>query len=439
LRIISNVIDDEVLHEESTDENPTLFVRTNSSGTTLTGDDLIYSIYKSIFPEAKNLIENIGINFITPTQVLSIVSRIVASDLENTLYVKKMNVKDFQRRIRDEEFKGNLRTLIESNEIEALFKHAIDILSCKHNSLLDGEIPPVIIKHFIKRDQDLFLFFVYWLHVNKMSISEKMQLKMVAKIFSFVWFDFSNVPLLWKENITNQSFWNEPLNELFWWNGEHGIHFLIKPQLLRDYYSLSQIENLFKTDDKHKWGLWEEGVGKKILHYYNQIKPTQDISLEIANRYFWEFIGKIQHNKQLVLFAQRNYINSTFKEFNQMDEIEDTNVPWDWDHIYPSEWVYRKVYCNRAIKDWNNTNGNFRAISLEHNRSRGNKQSPKNISEAQERDFSFILENDWEFWQNIDNRIYDDNIHYHFRAITTRMINIYQKFWDDFKINHLII
>ncbi len=142
LTIKSNIIENRVLNEENDTENPVLFVRINSAGTTLTGDDLIYSIYKSLFPEAKNLIENIGLNFISPTQVLSLVSRIVASDMESKRFVKKMNVRDFQRRIKNEEFKSRLKTLIETGEIEKLFAQAIEILSCKHNSLFDGEIPP---------------------------------------------------------------------------------------------------------------------------------------------------------------------------------------------------------------------------------------------------------------------------------------------------------
>ena len=122
-----------------------------------------------------------------------------------------------------------------------------------------------------------------------------------------------------------------------------------------------------------------------------------------------------------------------------MEEIEDSNVPWDWDHIYPNSWVYNMKYCEQVIRDWNGTNGNFRAISLEHNRSRSNQQSPKNISETNEREYSYIQENDWEYWKNIDDRIWDKSkAIFHFRAVTTRMINIYENFWKDLKLNELI-
>lgn len=441
IKIKSNIIDNRVLNEENDTENPVLFVRINSAGTTLTGDDLIYSIYKSIFPEARNLIENIGLHFIVPTQVLSFVSRIIASDLENHSYIKKMNVRDFQRRIKNEEFKIRLKNLIEAREFESLFKQAIEILSCEHNSLFKGKIPPVIIKQLIRKNQgELFLFFVYWLHINKFDLSEHVQLKMVAKLLSFAWFDFANVQRLWNERIDKVSFWDEPLNELICWDKKDGIHFLITPDLLRKYYSQPQIENMFLETNKHRFGLWEEGEGENIIQYYNRVK-SEEFDLQTANDYFWKFIGRIQHNKQLILFAQRDYINSTFADYNQMDDVDDTNVPWDWDHIYPDSWVYNMKYCEQIIREWNGTNGNFRAISLEQNRSESNSISPKiRLENSENRECSFIFENDLEHWQKIDDRIWDKGkAIIHFRAITTRMINIYEKFWNDLKINELIV
>jgi hypothetical protein len=437
LQIKSNIIEDRVLQEENETENPTLFVRINSSGTTLNGDDLIYSIYKAIFPEAKNLMENIGLDFIAPTQVLSLASRIVASKLDNNKYVKKINVRDFQRRITKDEFKEGLKNQIQTQQLKDLFAQAIAIISCEDNSLFEGQVPPVIIKQFIKRNQDLFLFFVYWLHINKIELTDQIKLKMVAKLMTFAWFDFDNIPRLWNEKINNKQFWKEPLNELIWWDDKYGIHFLIQPDLLKEYYLQPKVENRFINKDEDRWGLLEDGVGTEIKKYYNDVK-TKNYDVPTANEYFYKFIGRIQHNRQLVLLAQREYINATFGDYNQMDDMDDTNVPWDWDHIYPSEWVYRKGTCNQSIRDWNNSNGNFRAISLEQNRSESNADSPKKrLAPSEIREYSFVKE-DWLYWQNIDDRIWNHEVQNHFRAITTRMINIYEKFWNDFKIAELI-
>ena len=436
--ILSNTIEQKVLNEESTTEDPTLFVRMNSAGTTLTNDDLIYSIYKAKFPESKTLIEDVGLNFIPPTQVLSLVIRMVAAHLNENSYTKKLNTRDFQRQIADNRFENNLQKIIVGKCAKDIFEQAIDILSCKTNPLFVGEIPPVVVKQFIKDKQEIFLFFIYWLYIHSNvneKFTDKTKLRMAGKLYTFAWFDFGNIKELWKEKILENNFWDEPLNKLM--NGKDGIHFLIESNLLREYYQQPQIEKLFKDSDEHRWGLHEDGVGGKIKQYFNNIK-SEIIPIDIANTYFWTFISKIQHNKQLILFAQRNYINSAFEDYNQMENIEDTHVPWDWDHIYPSEWVYNRRNCNQAIRDWNNANGNFRAISLEHNRSRGNSQAPKDISDPEEQEFSFIQSNDWEHWQNIDNRILGDEIQNHFRAITTRTINIYEKFWNDLKIHELI-
>ncbi|KAA6337058.1 hypothetical protein EZS27_014832 [termite gut metagenome] len=433
-----DVVSNDVLKEEEDVENPTLFVRINSSGTTLSGDDLIYSIYKATFPETKDLVEKAGMNFIAPTQVISLASRIAWAELNENTYPQKMNVRDFQRRIKDKNFKNKLQELIETNAIGELFSRAINILCCKNNPLFCGEIPPIIIKQLINKSQELFLFFVYWLHLHKDNPNNERQLLMAAKLLVFSWFEFVNIPRLWEEYIQEKDFWEESLNKFIWWDGKDGIHFLIPPELLRNYYQQPQIETLFLENDEHKWELREEGIDSSIVEYFNKVKSDK-FELEKANEYFWKPIRILQQKKQMILFAQREYINSVFGDYNQMDDLEDTNVPWDWDHIYPNSWVYHKLYCEPIIKDWNNTNGNFRAISLEQNRSESNALSPKERLSSSEEQKYFFIQNDWAHWQLIDERIWDkDKAIEHFRAITTRMINIYEKFWNDFRISELI-
>ena len=435
--VLSNVIQDKVLNDDNEGENPTLFVRINSSGTTLTGDDLNYSIYKSLFPKGKDLIESAGLHFVEPTQVLSLASRIVASDLEDHIYIKKMTVRDFQRRIKNEDFKDGLINLIESNELKERFAQAIEILSCRSNALFGGEVPPVIVKQLIKKNQDVFLFLVYWLHCFQHQFTDEIKLKMAAKSFTFSWFNFGNFQEFWNQKITSSDFWSEPLNELLWWNNKDGAEFLTDPQLLRKYYAQSKVFEMFRDKSPERWKLLRDGTGEELVKFYETVK-NENYTPEKIDEFFTEFVGKIRHNRPLILLAQRDYINATFGDYNQMDDIEDTNVPWDWDHIYPSEWVYRKQYCNQGIKDWNNTNGNFRALALEQNRSEGNIESPKSrLTQEEKRELSFVNE-DWFYWQKVENRIWDDNIEDHFQGITSRMINIYEKFWNDFKIGELI-
>lgn len=84
----------------------------------------------------------------------------------------------------------------------------------------------------------------------------------------------------------------------------------------------------------------------------------------------------ISQNRELLLFAQREYLNQKFPNYDpaQRGMWEQHNRPWDLDHIVPQDWINNKRgnfrdYC----KKWLWKNGNFAAISFEANRSKNNQ------------------------------------------------------------------
>ena len=436
IEIHANVVSEEVVQQENQEENPTLFQRINSSGTTLSGDDLIYSIYKTIFPGTKDIVEGIGLSFIPPTQVISLITRIAVSDTENDRFVKKLNIRDFQNKIKDKNFRDKLEGFVNGQDIRTAIDTALDILSCKNIDEYKNEVPPVVIKSFIKRNQDLFLTLVYWLYKNNTELTSQLKFKIAGKIYLFHLFNFSNIKALWEAEILNKDFWIESVNEYIWWGDVDGINFITPPHLLENFYKIPEVLTRFETVAADRWGLLESN--NEIKDYFESIKDCE-IDDETANKYFEHFIGNIRGTRLLVLLAQRKYVNDKFIDFNQLEDFDDTNTPWDWDHIYPSEWVKSKSNINNGIRDWNNTNGNFRVLSLDQNRSESNSLSPKLRLESElNKKISFVSNSDYQYWEQIEGRIYGEQIDNHFYAITTRMINIYKKFWDDFKIEEFI-
>lgn len=434
-KIHADIVNEEVIQQENTEENPTLFQRINSSGTTLSGDDLIYSIYKTIFPETKQIVENIGINFIPPTQVISLITRMAVSDLEDHRFVKKLNIRDFQNKTKEVQFCDKLREFLNGGKIMKAIDLALDILSCENRREFVGKIPPVIVKSLIKRNQDLFLFLVHWLYKNGKGLSEEVKFKIASKVYLFHFFHFANIKELWNQEIQNENFWEESVKQYIWWDGEDGINFITPPVLIKNFYKIPEVLERFKNDDSESW--WLIKSNNEIKDYFEKIKGYE-IDLETSNKYFASFIDNIRDARLLVILAQREYVNKNFEDFNQLEDFDDTNTPWDWDHIYPSEWVYRKQ-INQVIRDWNNTNGNFRVLSLDQNRSEGNSLSPKARLESQNnKNISFVLSSDYKYWTELDHPIKTNQIDNHFYAITTRMINIYKRFWDDFKIQEFI-
>lgn len=150
-----------LLDSDSNDsqENPTLFVRFNSAGTELKGEELIYSIYKSIMPETKSLVEEAGLSFVPPSRMIVLASRLVLSTLRNS-YVPKITASQFQREIKKDDFRNKLINLINNCDLnlKSIVECAIDILKFNDN------IPDYIVKDFIKKCPEGFFLLMNWLY-----------------------------------------------------------------------------------------------------------------------------------------------------------------------------------------------------------------------------------------------------------------------------------
>lgn len=143
-------------------------------------------------------------------------------------------------------------------------------------------------------------------------------------------------------------------------------------------------------------------------------------------------------NKSLISFSQRGYLNRNFSEYNSMESLEDSSVPWDWDHIYPASWVSNKRVKYFSIRYWTWSIGNYRALSLEQNRAESNNLSPaERLSDKDIRTASFVFDNDYKYWSQIVQHTDDQEIsaRNHLNAVLTRMINIYEKYWIDLNMD----
>ncbi len=435
------VVKQEILKEddEQTEEDPTLFVRLNSSGTRIAGEELIYSIYKASFPEAKKLVENIGASFVAPSLVISLVSRLALTEINQDNYPYSISVNDFRKRIKDENFKSKLRKLIgtESNSpASLLFNRAFEILLSKN----DFAMPPVLVKSIVKGSPDLFLLLLQWIKLHDEETNKEVRKSILATLTALTWFGRDNtkyVRELWSY-ISSNDFWSKRILSVPYLNKKDFIMYpMIQPSTLRDYLLQSVVEeninwgNLYPTSDSEIMKTY-----KSILN----IELNQTADIDNVTKEIWDnFTNKLFWCKPLVLFAQREYINKSFGEFNQMENLEDTNTPWDWDHIYPDSWVYYQKNVFPLTRKWNRSIGNFRALSLEENRSENNSLSPyERLLEVQLQ--SFIKENDWKFWSKIQNRIYDketEKIKIHLSAVIHRFCNIYEEWYSALNVGEL--
>ena len=306
----------------------------------------------TIYPEAKNLVEKSQeiLSFVAPTQIIALATRIAWSETNDNKYARKLSVKQFQGLRKDAQFMEKLNALV--RDTEEVFKPAIDVLLARDTlSETGGGLPPVLVKQFAVKSQDLFYAFLYWLRQHKgQPIDAELQSRMLAKLLALSWFGFGV-----KERKFVEENWHKLIKQNFWTYPLMEYPVDLSPQALFD-------------------SKWE--------------------SLSDCQRHWRKMASE---RRELVLFAQRQFINAEFGDFNQMENLEDSNVPWDFDHIYPTAWVYKKWNVPQSIKNWLWKIGNIRAISLEQNRSESDHVSPGRLSDEVQRKNSFVLENDWCF------------------------------------------
>ena len=411
--------------------DPTLFIRINSEGTRLEGEELIYSIYKSICPETKSLVESLSQNIISPAKTITLISKLAYAGINNGSYINNISVRRFQTLILDSgsdpdsdfSFKTELLkyigTDVENSKIKVLYDKAIDILSKA------GLVPAVVIRQLIATKTELFLLLLYWLNRNYVrDINDSEKSYICARFYHIAWFGNTElfVRKMW-DIVDRPDFWQTSVND-----GEFIEYPLISPELLKQFFEekiLSRNKDYTLTADKFPeiWDFWARGIGSE------QIAPEQ-LYARIENG--WNsFVQTVRTNRLLILLAQAPYINKQFPEFNQLNRLEETDTPWDWDHIYPSDWVYRKWSIHPITREWNNTIGNLRAMSLSDNRSESNRQSPYDRlckSVDIRRDYFIDDNSDWKHWQQLKQIIYESNndmVTTHAMAIVERLVNIY--------------
>ncbi|GHV79233.1 hypothetical protein AGMMS49944_10240 [Spirochaetia bacterium] len=426
--------------DEQTGEDPTLFVRLNSSGTRIAGEELIYSIYKATFPNSKKLVENVGLGFIAPSLVITLVSRLAWSELNNNDYPYPINVNDFRKRIKSAKFVQKMNKLIGDENISPsgiLFQKVLDLFLLKN----DLNIPPVLVKNILNSSPELLLLILQWLKINNIqNLSDKEKKRILSFFTALCWFGRDNGRYcreVWT-SLTTENFWNKKtLSKPYYKNNDYIMYPLVQPHVLRSFLIEQVVEKKVVWDNLYtKDG---DNINEQYKKILRETKEDEYDSQELINGIWGNFIDSLIDNKSLLLFAQREYINKEFGDFNQLDTLEDTNAPWDLDHIYPKSWVHRKWHVNENIRHWTWTIGNLRAISLEDNRSENNRESPsERLFEVKEK--SFIKDNDWEFWNKITGHINEGDIKNtkkYLSAVIHRLCNIYEEWYSTLNVGEL--
>ena len=368
--------------ENTDDDNSLLFVRLNTGGVVLGGEELIFSLFKSAFPEAKDAVEECAAGFLAPSKLFSLLVRLVAAKDNPGKLAKPVNLGDFKKEVRSgSPLKVALEEFIR-NEVAELMKSARAILCGDANPTTNFCLPEAVATRTINASPEIFLAMLYWLRQGgQVTLGTEEHRLLIGRYTAVSWFLPGHARAK-----------QETLKEWIAAAGDNVVGRLWTGECLRFLFTREDLSLPVFPSPEHLGTLLRHGVLEVQPYDYERIAasapdsplwktyaflppPSVERGISAHERMhgnLMSFLGHLHQCRQILLYSQRSYIQEKFKEFGQWElTLKDTNCPWDWDHIYPS--TYNRKSPNRVYKCWHNTIGNLRALGLSENRADGDE------------------------------------------------------------------
>lgn len=182
-------------------------------------------------------------------------------------------------------------------------------------------------------------------------------------------------------------------------------------------------------------------------------------------------MGHLWGMRELLHYAQREQLKLWFPDYDPSspDQLEDTDRPWDYDHIFPESYGQTNGMPT-LIKEWFTSIGNLRVWPLEANRAGGDAHPATKLDNPlpQEqappyqlqdglriRRASRICEDDWPLWKDTTPDGNRPDWHRYLaaprtgeqvscrpvlvRALSSRWVRLYDEWYSELRIGKLFI
>ena len=400
--------------DEEISDVEVLFQRLNRQGSLLQGEELQYSMIKAYWPDVQYVVEKIKNCRIPASRIIILGVRLAltrpnAERLHFGLKISALRKMAALTTKTDKKNKGvDENNLIdkEDEENKALIKN---LLIDKDGELLSMAVSrvekwfrkpiqalPYVLISSVARDTtsgDLYLLFLYWAHVN-IQIDPVVKESFSGLATYLHWFGID------KSKIVNAIF-DKCRTRVSIENINFALKESVKNKWLIPIYSLECFKSGLEKYSKIESEKYSKVESEKFDFdwRWNKFLENEKLQKEKEERW-WPFISRVIQNRELLLYAQREFINESFGCYDPANKEmwKNHNRPWDFDHIHPSACFYRRRIGSNLnfIREWGNTIGNLRAWPFEKNRSDQKKSLDEKLpTEKQEREKelkdSFIL------------------------------------------------
>ena len=341
---------------EQSDEIENLFIRLNAGGTPLRGEELNYSILKAhISLKLQRQIEDASKALFRPARFITIAYRLFQNQAENKqrdARTMRIKPKQFQKTVdgKKKDFEAFLKRVFTEQVCagKTLLQYTDELLKYNKTKNTYG-LPYLITSKIADQAPEIMFMILYRVMVRKdrFKTNDSVHKKMIGMVTLFMWLGKGNKLKDHSKLLSN-----------IWGN--------VKEAKRDSFWGPSTVELALIDDILTPFPTYNGKFDRKSLIQLSKFKSGNIVEQFGIKTNHKLFLQKVINNRDLILYAQRDFLSSFFKD--KQYELDDTNVPFDWDHISPYKFIHRRFYIPPIIKDWYNTNGNFRAWPYALNR-----------------------------------------------------------------------
>ena len=422
--------DDQVSDRE--DPVLTLFVRINTAGVQPNGEELTYSILKSVMPECRGGIEALSRHFMPPPRMVLLLSTLVLAKLSSRRDAHTPpafpDVSRFRRLVQGvdpgvPDFRDALRAMLQNGEAESVVKaaHRLLVVDPNHPDERTFRLLPLQAARIAQNNEHAFLLLFTWINSRKdrkgdwLGLEEDEHRRLVGLMCALSWFYASDT-----NTATNRRRYLARL-----WKSRKELHQrgilagltepdgkdvgpilpLPPPKILSRAIERCVTGWGFGTYDSNLWKEWDLWNGLQtrlddiddVKKWYTKNVRSQvigDVSetearLTERREAAWSgLVSRTISNTELVLYAQRTWLSKWYQEFDPTSplQLQETEQPWDIDHIHPRNYVEGRHNIPGLITKWHATIGNLRAWPSEINRSQHDLDPGAKLSEPNDQE-----------------------------------------------------
>ncbi|MCL1825780.1 MAG: DUF262 domain-containing protein [Betaproteobacteria bacterium] len=365
-----NTNDDENDENEKHDSIEAVFIRLNSAGTPLGGEELNYSLIKSKIEQSlQKKIEQSCDGIMKPSRFISLAYRLYQQQSERKSSDSidlRVRPRQFQTEMCDIDNKNSFIVFIDKEllsknknileKIKSVLKYGEKDLKGYSESIKDYRLPyPLFIKIASASYGEIMFILLYRIFIkgdySKFEYGSRCHRHMIAIILLLLW-----------NGKDSRSRYDKLINRI-WEN--------VKNDEIDNMWGSSLIQKASVARDDEKEAPLK-AIPTKTSLFLNVLKnPRTNTPWEknINDTDYSDFIYNVMCNRDLLLWTQRDFLSDKTFFDDKLFRLDDTDVPFDWDHISPYDYIKSVNGVPSVFKFIYNTPANLRVWPYKLNRS----------------------------------------------------------------------